>query len=207
MGGGGEDSPLRDLAHATPAHRRALWTVVALNLGFGLVEAAGGFAAGSQALKADALGFLGDGLLASLALLAAGRDPAWRARAAAAGGLVLGALGLGVLATTAYRVSVPIQPDAGLMGLIAAWALAVTVAAAFLLLPHRPGGDAEARAAWLCGGRDTLGSLAVLAAAGLVAWTGAPWPDLAAAVAGLFLRSSWSVVRDARADSREAQHD
>ena len=46
----------------------------------------------------------------------------------------------------------------------------------------------------------------MVAAAGLVAWTGTPWPDLAVAVviAALFLQSSWSIVRDARADLREA---
>jgi divalent metal cation (Fe/Co/Zn/Cd) transporter len=45
-----------------------------------------------------------------------------------------------------------------------------------------------------------------LVAAGLVAWTGTPWPDLvvAAAIAGLFLQSSWSIVRDALGDLRDA---
>jgi Co/Zn/Cd efflux system component len=173
--------------------------VAALHLGFGLVEMAGGFAASSQALKADALGSLADGLLAALALLGARRGPAWRARAARAAGLVLGALALGVLVAAAHTAAVPVRPDPQLMGLLGAWALAVGAAGAFLLLPHRPGGDAEARAAWLCGGRDALGNLAVLAAAGLVAWTGAAWPDAAAAVAVLALRSWWPTVRAARA--------
>jgi Co/Zn/Cd efflux system component len=49
-------------AGADPAYRRALWIVVLLNLGFGVFEAFGGFLADSQALKADALDFIGDGL-------------------------------------------------------------------------------------------------------------------------------------------------
>ena len=40
-----------------PAYRKALWIVVILNIGFGLVELVGGFLANSQALKADSLDF------------------------------------------------------------------------------------------------------------------------------------------------------
>lgn len=50
-----------DLAHASPAYRRALVIVIALNLGMGVAEMAGGLLGASQALKADALDFLGDG--------------------------------------------------------------------------------------------------------------------------------------------------
>src|SRR5688572_10993749 len=46
-----DDDLPKDLAHITPAYRRALWTVVLLNVGYGLVEIVGGFIAGSQALK------------------------------------------------------------------------------------------------------------------------------------------------------------
>ena len=47
-------------AQHDPAYHRALVIVVALNLGFGLCELAGGLLAHSQALKADSLDFLGD---------------------------------------------------------------------------------------------------------------------------------------------------
>jgi copper chaperone CopZ len=107
----------KDLVHITPAYRRALWTVVLLNVGYGLVEMAGGFISGSQALKADALDFLGDGLITFLGLLAIGWSLAWRARSALVQGLFLGVLGLGVLAATAYRVLVLRLPEAELMGL------------------------------------------------------------------------------------------
>uniref|UniRef100_UPI0028E57221 cation transporter n=1 Tax=Bradyrhizobium cosmicum TaxID=1404864 RepID=UPI0028E57221 len=80
----------------------ALWIVVVLNVGYGLVEIVGGFLSGSQALKADALDFLGDGLITFLGLLAIGWSLLWRARSALIQGLFLGALGLGVLASTIY---------------------------------------------------------------------------------------------------------
>ena len=84
-------------ARLAPGYRRALAIVVALNLGYGVVETIGGFLSGSQAVKADALDFLGDGLISLLGLLAIGWSLVWRARAAFLQGLFLGPLGLGVL--------------------------------------------------------------------------------------------------------------
>jgi cation transport ATPase len=197
-----DDLP-KDLAHITPAYRRALWIVILLNIGYGVVEAVGGFISGSQALKADALDFLGDGLITFLGILAIGWPLAWRARSALIQGLFLGALGLGVLVNTAYRILVQQQPEAELMGLFAVIALVVNVIAVLPLLPHRAG-DANVRAVWLFSRNDAIGNAAVVVAAGLVAWTGTAWPDLvvAAVIAGLFLQSSWSIVSDARADLR-----
>ncbi|MCO6416129.1 cation diffusion facilitator family transporter [Siccirubricoccus sp. KC 17139] len=201
----GDDDLPQDLAHITPAYRRTLWIVVGLNVGYGLIEMVGGFISGSQALKADALDLLGDGLISLLGLLAIGWSLAWRARSALIQGLFLAALGVGVLATTGYRVLVLNQPEAELMGLFGAMALVVNVAAAAVLIPHRTG-DANVRAVWLFSRNDAIGNLAVVIAAGLVWWTGTAWPDLAVAavIAGLFLQSAWSIVRDALADLRKA---
>ena len=120
-------------------------------------------------------------------------------------GLFLGALGLGVLGTSAYRVLVLYQPEAEVMGILGAIALVVNVTAALVLVPHRAG-DANARAVWLFSRNDAIGNVAVVIAAALVAWTGTQWPDLMVAIviAGLFLQSSWLIVRDARHDLRES---
>jgi Co/Zn/Cd efflux system component len=165
----------------------------------------GGFLSGSQALKADALDFLGDGMITFLGLLAIGWSLTWRAKSALIQGLFLGALGLSVLVSTVYRTIVMNQPEAEMMGIFGAIALIVNVLAAVALIPHRSG-DANVRAVWLFSRNDAIGNLAVVLAAGLVAWTGTSWPDLvvAAIIAGLFLQSSWSIVRDARNDLREA---
>ena len=161
----------------TPGYRRALWIVVALNIGFGAAEGIGGFLADSQALKADSLDFLGDGLITLFAVAAMGWSLRWRARSALIQGLFLGALGIGVLANTAYRVVFRQQPEAELMGWIAVAALLVNVAAAAVLIPHRAG-DANARAVWLFSRNDAVGNAAVVVAALLVAWTDTAWPDL-----------------------------
>ena len=205
-GAGDDDELPKDLSHITPAYKRALWIVVGLNLGYGLVEIVGGFLAGSQALKADALDFLGDGLITFLGLLAIGWSLLWRARSALIQGLFLGLLGLGVVASTIYRMIVQLPPEAELMGLFGIVALVVNVLAAAVLIPHRTG-DANVRAVWLFSRNDAIGNAAVVVAAGLVTWTGTVWPDLVVAlvIAGLFLHSSWSIIRDARADLREAR--
>ena len=81
-------------AHQDPGYRRALWIVVILNVGYGVLEMIGGFIAGSQAVKADALDFIGDGAITFLGLLAIGWSLAWRARSALIQGIFLGLLGL-----------------------------------------------------------------------------------------------------------------
>ena len=204
-GNGGDADEVLTASHLTPGYKRALWIVVLLNVGYGVVEMVGGFLSDSQALKADALDFMGDGLISFLGLLAISWRPVWRARSALIQGVFLGTLGVFVLASTAYRVVVQEQPEAELMGVFGLVALVVNVTAALVLLPHRSG-DANARAVWLFSRNDALGNLAVVFAAGLVAWLDSPWPDLVVAfvIAGLVLQSSWSIVKDARNELREA---
>jgi cation diffusion facilitator family transporter len=193
-----------NLSEKPVAYRRALALVVGLNLGMGVVEMAAGLLARSQALKADALDFLGDGTITGLALLAIGWSARARTRAALLQGVFLALLGVSVLAATTYRVLVVQMPDANTMGVVGFLALVVNVASAALLLPHRKG-DANVRAVWLFSRNDALGNAAVILAAGAVAVTGTPWPDLVVAVviAGLFLHSAWDIVRDGMAELRE----
>jgi len=182
-----------------PAYARILAWVVALNLGYGLFEIAAGLIAGSQALLADSLDFVGDGLISALALAALGWTAGARARTALAQGAFLAAMGLAVLVSTVLEALSPEPPQSALMGAVGLGALAVNLVCALLMMRHR-GGDASARAVWLFSRNDALGNLAVVAAAGLVALSGSPWPDLAvaAAIALLFLVSAVAILRDAR---------
>lgn len=197
-------SPARHVL--APGYTRTLWIVVLLNVGYGVVEMVGGVLSRSQALKSDALDFLGDGLITFLGIVAVGWGLRRRAQAALIQGVFLGALGVSVLLSTAYRVVSRQQPEAEVMGLLGAIALAVNVAAAMLLIPHR-GGDANARAVWLFSRNDAIGNGAVMVAAVLVAWTETPWPDLlvSVAIAALFLHSAWQIVRDSRTDLLDAE--
>ena len=200
-----DDDDLPDLSKVTPAYKKALWVVVLLNIGYGAVEIIGGYFAGSQALKADALDFMGDGLITFLALIAVNWGIAARARAALLQGVFLALLGIGVIGLTLYRVVVMQQPEAHMMGLFGIIALGVNVIAALVLFPHREG-DANMRAVWLFSRNDAIGNLMVVVAAGLVVWTHTAWPDLVVAVlvGGLFLQSALSIIKDARRDLKEA---
>ena len=192
-------------AATDPAYRRALWWVVILNVGFGLAEMVGGFFANSQALKADALDFLGDGSITFVGLLALGWAAPTRARVAMTQGLFLGALGLSVIGMAAWRALNAIPPEPELMGGIGVAALIVNVTAALILARFREGGDAQARAIWLFSRNDAINNVAVIAAAALVFWLDSAWPDLvvAAAIAVVFLHSAWEIMRDARRELRE----
>lgn len=190
-----------------PTYRRALWTVVLLNVGFGLFELAGGFLSGSQALKADSLDFLGDGSITFVGLLALGWAAITRARVALTQGLFLAALGVGVIGMALWRALTAVPPDADVMGGIGIAALVVNTSAALALARFRKGGDAQARAIWLFSRNDALANIAVIVAAGLVYWLDSAWPDLivAGAVAILFLRSAWEIIRDARGELAEVR--
>ena len=83
--------------------------------------------------------------------------------------------------------------------------LIVNISAALALMRFREGGDANARAIWLFSRNDALANVAVIIAAGLVAWLKTAWPDLvvAAIVALLFLHSAWEIIRDSLAELRQ----
>lgn len=191
-------------AQTDPAYRRALWWVVILNVGFGLVEIVGGFIANSQALKADALDFLGDGSITFVGLLALRWAASTRARIAMTQGLFLGALGLAVIAMAIWRALNAIPPEPELMGGIGIAALIVNVTAALILARFRDGGDAQARAIWLFSRNDAINNVAVIVAAALVFFLDSAWPDIivAAVIAVIFLQSAWEIIRDADGELR-----
>ena len=197
---GDEERAARD-----PAYRRALWIVVILNIGFGLFEFIGGFLANSQALKADALDFLGDGSITFVGLLALRWAASTRARIAQVQGIFLGGLGLSVIAMAAWRAVNAIPPEAALMGGIGIAALAVNVTAAMVLARFRDQGDAQARAIWLFSRNDAINNVAVIVAAALVFWLDSAWPDLIVAsfIAVIFLHSAREIIRHAHAELKE----
>ena len=188
-----------------PGYARALWLGMGLNLGYGVIEVAAGMLTGSQALKADSLDFLGDGLVSLLALVAILWALRARARVALGQGGFLGVLGLGVLAQTLWTFDQSAVPEGGMILGFGLMALMINIASAVLLIPYRKG-DASAEAVWLFARNDAIGNVGVVVAAGLVIWTGAAWPDrvVALLVAGLFLQSAFAILRDARADLARA---
>lgn len=180
------------------AYRRALWIVIALNATMFVVEITAGLTAGSMALQADALDFLGDTATYALSLYVIGHAAQWRARAALLKGISLAAFGVWVLGATLYQVFVDGTPEAVTMSVVGVLALAANVASALILFRFR-NGDANVRSVWLCSRNDAIGNVAVIGAAGGVVLTGSQWPDLVVAgiMASLFLWSAAQIVRQA----------
>ncbi len=188
----------------TRGYRQALVAVIVINAAMFVVEILGGAWAGSQALKADALDFLGDALTYGLSLWVIGRSLRTRASAAMLKGISLALMGVWVLGSTIWQVWILGVPSAGIMGAIGVMALVANMASVLILLRYRDG-DANVRSVWLCSRNDAIGNVAVIGAAVLVAFTASPWPDLvvAALMAGLFLKSSVSIIRQSMGELRQ----
>ena len=185
------------------AYKRRLWMVIAINAAMFVVEMTAGQAAQSQALKADALDFLGDALTYGLSLAVIGMAVRVRATAALFKGLSLMLMGLWVLGSTLYRVVYLGVPEAGIMGSIGFLALAANVASVLLLMAYKDG-DANVRSVWLCSRNDAIGNVAVMLAAVGVWGTASGWPDLivAGTMAALFVSSSVQIIRQSLQERR-----
>jgi Co/Zn/Cd efflux system component len=186
-----------------PRYRRVLWLVIGINGAMFLMEMVAGQLAGSQALQADALDFLGDTLTYGISLAVIGQPLRLRARAAAFKGLSLSLMGLWVLGSTAYHVLVLNAPRAGIMGGIGLLALAANLSSVLLLLRYKDG-DANVRSVWLCSRNDAIGNVMVMAAALAVWGSSAAWPDLivAGVMAGVFMTSAIQILRQAFVEAR-----
>ena len=185
--------------------RRALWAVIGINATMFAVEMTAGALAGSQALKADALDFLGDTFTYGISLFVLGMSLRVRATAALFKGISLAVMGAWVLGATAYQVLVLGVPNAPVMGLVGFLALAANLLSVLILVRYKDG-DANVRSVWLCSRNDAIGNVAVMLAAAGVFLTGTAWPDLvvAALMAGLFLWSAVQIVRQAQGELRVA---
>jgi Co/Zn/Cd efflux system component len=168
-----------------------------------IVETGGGHLAGSKALQADALDFLGDALTYGITLAAIGTSAITRAKAALFKGLSLFLMGLWVFGSTAYHVLILGIPQAEIMGAVGFLALAANVTSVLLLMKYKDG-DANVRSVWLCSRNDAIGNVAVMIAAGAVWLTASKWPDLivAALMAGLFLSSAMQILRQSLEEMR-----
>jgi Co/Zn/Cd efflux system component len=198
-----DHSTLPDSHRGNRAFRRVLWAVLAINGVMFAVEIGAGLAAGSAALQADALDFLGDAANYAISLFVVGVALRYRAMAALAKGGTMGLFGLWVIGTVLWHTTHGTLPTALTMGAVGIAALAANIASFGLLWVHR-GGDANMRSAWICTRNDVLGNLAVLLAAAGVFGSGTGWPDIivAAIMAGLALQGAWIVVRQSLSELR-----
>lgn len=176
-------------------YKRILWVVILINAAMFFVEMSAGKLAGSQALQADALDFLGDALTYGLSLAVIGMSLKIRSTAALLKGFSLLLMGLWVFGSTTYQFFILGVPQAEIMGFIGLLALAANMASVLLLMRYKDG-DANVRSVWLCSRNDAIGNVAVMMASAAVWLTASAWPDLVVAIimAGLFLRSAQLIL-------------
>lgn len=139
----------------SPALRRALWVALWVNAAMFVVELAGGWAADSVALLADAADFFGDAANYAISLAVLALAPVWRSRAALLKGLSMAAYGVFVLVKAGVGVAAGSAPEAATMGAIAMLALVANVGVAWMLYRFREG-DANMRSVWLCSRNDAM---------------------------------------------------
>ena len=135
-----------DPERGNPSYRRALWIVLAINAGMFLVEIGAGLAAGSASLQADALGVPGDAANYGISLLVVGMALRYRAMAAFAKGVSMGAFGLWVITTVVWHAVQGTLPSAVMMGAVGFAALAANAISFGILWFYRTG-DADTRSA------------------------------------------------------------
>ena len=179
-------------------HARVLYVVLAINALMFIVEGTAGWLSHSTSLLADALDMLGDALVYGFSLFVLSRSSRWQASAAAVKGPFMLAFGVGVLAEAAYKIANPVMPNVVAMGYVGAAALLANFACFALLYRHRSD-NLNMRSTWLCSRNDLVANIGVLVAAAGSYFLASRWPDILVGVtiAGLFLASAVSVLRDA----------
>lgn len=175
--------------------------VLLINAVMFVVEFAYGLLSHSSALMADSLDMLGDAAVYGFSLYALNRGARWRARAGLSKGIVMALLGVGVLAQTLYRLSMGALPMAETMGAVGLLALTANSVCLLLLYKHRSD-DINMKSTWICSRNDIISNVSVIGASFIVTTTGSGIPDwiVGFIIAGLFLKSSVSVIREARAE-------
>lgn len=191
---------------STPAYRRILTSVIAINGAAFLAIAGGAALQGSVSLGANALDFLADAATYGISLAVIGRSAAVRSSAAMVKGASLAALALFILGYAIWRAASGAPPEGFVITGLGALGFFANGLAALLLVRHRQG-DANVRSVWLCTRNDLIQSL-VVAGTGVAVWlTASRWPDLiaGAVLAVVFLQSAWSILKQSREERKAAK--
>lgn len=187
----------------TQGQRNVLRIALALNAIMFVAEVAAGTAARSNGLIADGLDMLSDALVYAVALAAIERGDRFRATAARLSGVMLMALGIGVLADAVRRLFAGGSPEGLWMIAVSLVALAVNATVLRLLAKSRHEG-VHMRAAWIFTRADVLANTAVILSGGAVLFTGIRYFDLATGtLIGLYVvREALEILKETRDGGR-----
>ena len=179
--------------------RRTLLIALALNVAMFAVEVTAGIVGSSMGLVAEGLDNLTDAAAYGFAMLAMTRGTAFKAKAATVSGLVLLALGIGVLVEVGRRAIFGGEPDGLLMLVVAALSLAVNGAVLRMLNKFREG-DVHLRAVWIFTRTDVIANLALIISGAVVLLTGFREMDLivGAGIGGYVIKEAFEILENAR---------
>lgn len=188
-----------------PRQRRVLWIALALNAGMAVIGFVVGWWAQSTGVLADALDMLSDAAAYAIALLAIGRSPLFKRRAAQLSGTVLLVLGVGVIGEAVRRGIIGSEPLSTWMMVAASLSLVVNLTVLRMLRPFRQG-EVHLKATWIFTRADVAANIGVLLAAGLVLLTDSRFPDLIVGGAiGLYVvKEAIEILREAREQASPA---
>jgi cation diffusion facilitator family transporter len=192
------DEALPDAAHES-AEGGALRLLLIINATMFVVEMVAGWIGESTGLLSDSLDMLADAIVYGVALWAVGRAASSQRLAASISGWFQMTLALGVLFEVGRRFAYGSDPEAPIIMGTALVALVANVASVAILHRHREGG-VHMKASWIFSTNDVIANLGVIAAGGLVAWSGSQIPDLVAgtAIGLLVMRGAVRILRLAR---------
>lgn len=181
------------------SRRRTLLKVLLLNVGLTITLTAGGIAADSTALLANALDNASDAVVYALSYFAVSRTIRWKTIAATVSGVLLIALSVGMGLEVVRRFTAGAAPVGGVMIGMALFAAAINAWCLRLLAADRRA-DVNFRAAWTFSINDFLSNAGILVAGGLVWLFQRGWPDVVVgfAIAAVAAYGGLEILRDAR---------
>jgi Co/Zn/Cd efflux system component len=157
---------------------KLLWTVLAINLGFFLIEITTGLLSRSMGLVADSLDMLADASVYGLSLWAVGSTVARKKSVARFSGIIQFVLaGLGIIEVIRRFILVDTVPDFRMMIVVSVLAL-IANSVCLYLLQRSKSDEAHMKASMIFTSNDVIINSGVILAGILVLITQSKYPDL-----------------------------
>ncbi len=185
---------------STQMQHKALWIILLINFALFVVEFTTGWLSSSMGLVADSLDMLADAMVYGLSLYAVGSHLVRKKKIAKISGYFQFTLAIMGFAEVLRRfLGAGDLPEFQTMIYISLLALAGNVAS-LLILQKAKSDEVHMQASMIFTSNDIIANLGVIAAAGLVYWSGSKLPDLVigALVFALVARGAFRILRLAK---------
>jgi len=177
--------------------RKLLWTVLAINFAFFLIEMFTGLVSWSMGLIADSLDMLADSFVYGLSLFAIGGTIALKKRIARAAGYFQVALAvIGFVEVVRRFIGTTELPNFRTMIIVSVLAL-IANGICLVLLQRSKSEEAHMKASMIFTSNDIIINLGVIAAAVIVNWTESNKPDLVVGIIvfGLVIQGALRILK------------